>query len=94
MSIIKIIAEGLVIPEERLSREALREWIERKLLLVESEIKEILLRHGVGDIIELEERVKKGEIEEHPAWEGLITLEILINEKNKLKETLKIIENA
>ncbi len=70
MSIIKIIAEGLVIPEERLSREALREWIERKLLLVESEIKEILLRHGVGDIIELEERVKKGEIEEHPGMGG------------------------
>ena len=94
MSIVKIVAERLGVPEERLTREALREWLERRILLVESEIREILLRYGVTDVAELEEKIKRGEIEEHPAWEDLITLENLINEKNKLKETLKIIENA
>jgi len=92
--IAKIVAERLGIPEERLIREALREWIERKLLLVESEIKEDLLRHGVADVAELEEKIKKGEVEERPAWEDLITLENLINEKKRLKETLKIVKNT
>jgi len=94
LSIVKIVAERLGVPEERLTREALREWLERRILLVESEIKENLLRYGVADVAELEEKIKKGEIEEHPAWEDLVTLENLINEKKRLEEALKIVENT
>jgi len=92
--IVKIVAERLGIPEERLIREALREWIERKLLLVESEIKEVLLRHGVSNVAELEEKIKKGEVEERPAWEDITTLENLIGEKKRLEEALKIVKEA
>ena len=38
---------------------------------------EILKRYGVNSINELEEKIKKSEIEEHPTWEDLITLENL-----------------
>jgi len=80
------------IPENRLIREALREWLERKLLLIESEIREILICYEVTDMVELKKKIKKGDVEGHPTWEDLITLENLINEKKKLKEALRVVE--
>jgi len=47
---------------------------------------EILKRYNVDSAKELEEKIKKGEINEHPAWEDLITLE-------NLEETIKDISD-
>ncbi len=46
-----------------------RKYMEEKL--------EILKRYGVNSMKELEEKIRNGEVEEHPAWEDLITLENL-----------------
>jgi len=43
---------------------------------------EILRRYGVSSAKELERKIRRGEINEHPAWEDLITLE-------NLEETIK-----
>jgi len=52
--------------------------------LVEADIAEILAKYGVRNAEELEEKIRKGEVEEHPAWEDLIALERLLEEKMKL----------
>ncbi len=87
--IIEVVARRLGISPERLEREALEVWLRRKLALVEAEIAEILARYGVRSAEELEERIRRGEVAEHPAWEDLITLERLFEEKRKLSEALR-----
>jgi len=65
-----------------------RERLRRRLTLVEADIAEILAKYGVQSIEELEERIRRGEVGEHPAWEDLIALERLLEEKKKLGEAL------
>ena len=69
-------------------REAAEVWLERRLALIEAEI---LAKYGVRSAEELEEYVRKGEVAEHPAWEDLITLERLLEEKRKLSEALSML---
>ena len=51
---------------------------------------EILKRYNVNSAKELEEKIRKGEINEHPAWEDLIMLE---NLEEMIKETSDDIRN-
>ncbi len=71
-----------------LEREAVREWLERRLALVEAEVAEIKRRYGVRGVEELERAIREGRVPEHPGWEDLITLERLLDEKGRLEEAL------
>ena len=51
---------------------------------------EILKRYGVNSAKELEEKIRRGEVKEHPAWEDLITLE---NLEEMIKEISDDIRN-
>jgi len=83
------VARRLGLSPERLDREAVEEWIRRRLILAEADIGEILARYCVQNIEEIEERVHGGEIGEHPAWEDLIALERLLEGK-KLSEAMEL----
>jgi len=91
--VIDVVAHRLGIPPERLGREAVEMWLRRRLVLVEAEIAEILIKYSVKDARELEEHIRKGEVAEHPAWENLITLEKLLEEKRKLNRILSMLRN-
>lgn len=82
------VAAAWGIPPERLEREAVEVWLERRLALIEAEIAEILARYGVQSLGELESGIRSGRIPEHPAWEDLIVLERLIEEKKVISELL------
>ena len=86
--IVEAVARRLGLSPERLEREAIEVWLRRRLALVEAEIAEILAKYGVRGIEELEEHIRRGKVSEHPAWEDLITLEKLLEEKRRLKELL------
>ena len=88
--VIETVARHLGVSPERLEREAIEVWLKRRLALVEAEIAEILAKYGVRSIEELEEYIRKGKVDEHPAWEDLITLERLLEEKKKLSEALRL----
>ncbi len=88
--VVDIVARRLGIPPERLEREAVEVWLRRRLALVEAEIAEILAKYGVRNAEELEECIRRGMVAEHPAWEDLITLERLLEEKKKLSEALRL----
>ncbi len=89
-SIVEVVAKHLGIPREKLEREAIEVWLRRRLALIEAEISEILAKYGVRNASELEEQIRKGKVEEHPAWEDLIMLERLLKEKEKLNELLRL----
>jgi len=87
--VIDTVARQLGISPERLEREAVELWLRRRLALVEAEIAEILAKYGVRSAEELEEYIRRGRVAEHPAWEDLIVLERLLEEKKKLSEALR-----
>jgi len=57
---------------------------------VEADIAEILAKYGVRSAEELDEYIRRGRVAEHPAWEDLIVLERLLEEKKKLSATLRL----
>lgn len=89
MSIIEEVARSLGIEPKALERAALKLWLHRKLRLIGSEITEILGRYSVDGMEDLADKIRRGEVLEHPAWEDLVVLENLMNEKRKIEEALK-----
>ncbi|TYT23350.1 hypothetical protein FY122_03805 [Dictyoglomus thermophilum] len=83
--LIKKIANDLGIDFEEITKESLKAFLQEKRRKIKIDILGILDRYKVSSSRELEEKIFKGEISEHPAWEDLILLE-------NLEETLKIIE--
>ena len=89
---------------EVIEKIAIKEGVEKEKLMVLSLIAylnekkkkcmeerlEILKRYNVNSVEELEEKIRKGEINEHPAWEDLITLE---NLEGMIKEISDDIRN-
>mgnify|MGYP000208556653 FL=1 len=71
------IAEFLGLSEAELMQKALHSLLlEQKRAVLHARI-EILARYNAGDVNELEEKIAKGVVVEHPAWEDLITAENL-----------------
>ncbi len=63
----------------------------RKLLLSKLQI---LSRYGAKSAGEVEERIKRGHLQEHPAWEELTTLENLDAELERLDEYIRSLQAA
>ena len=88
--IINEIAERISINPDVLLKEGVRPFLmERKRKLMIERL-EMLSRYGVGGVKELEEKIRRGGIPEHPAWEDLIEL---TNLENELRETQHDIEH-
>jgi len=90
--VIEAVAKRIGISVEKLEREAVREWLEKRLVIVEAEIAEILNKYGVSSVKGLEEAIEKGRVPEHPAWEDLVILERLVEYEYKLKEAAKCVD--
>ncbi len=87
---------------------AIKEGIEKEKLIVLSLIAyldekkrkyigerlEILRRYGVSSAEELEEKIRKGEINEHPAWEDLIVLENLEEMIKEISDDIRNLQKA
>ena len=71
--------------------EALLKERKRNMML---EMHEILFRYHVETSTDIEEKIKSGDVVEHPAWEDLITLENLEDAINKLDEYLRNLQQT
>jgi len=77
------IAVALGLTESELFREALMTFLrERKRQTLQLRL-EIFSRYGAESIADLESKIARGIVVEHPAWEDLITIE---NLDERLKE--------
>ena len=72
----KIVKEEGIKKEEIISLSLLSYLMEKKRACMRDRL-EILKRYGVTSAQELEEKIKEGAVEEHPAWEDLIAVENL-----------------
>lgn len=72
-----------------LEREALRQYILSELRRIRLESKLIMSRYGVTSIEELDEKVRRGELEETEVFEDLTRLDYLLDREDKLKRLLE-----
>ena len=55
---------------------------------------EILSRYGVTAVEQLNEKIKKGEIQEHPGWEDLIELKNIEAEIKEIDRDIRDLQTA
>ena len=83
------VSKILGVEEELLEREALRQYILSELRRVRLESKLIMARYGVSSIEELDEKIRRGELEETEVFEDLTRLDYLLDREDKLKKLLE-----
>ncbi len=92
------IASREKIDERRLMALGLISYLKDKKRKLMKDRLEILRRYRVSSAGELEEKIGRGEVEEHPAWEDLITVENLDSEireiSNELAALQKTLQNS
>lgn len=76
----RIIKEGedvLGIPGEVIFREGVKKFLLSKVEENNSLIKSLKEKYGASGYLELEEKARRGDVPEHPAWEDVILWEEL-----------------
>ena len=91
MPTIEEVAKTLDFDPVNLERESLKFFLQKELRNVEVEIYRIGNKHGVRSILELDERLKRGEIREEEMLDDFIELEFLETRKEKI---LKVLEKV
>ena len=89
MKEIEELAEKLNLSKEEMLRESLKFFLERKLREIKTEIFTIRTKYGISSVEELEEKYKKGEIEEKDTWQDLQKLDHLGFKKDELEKALR-----
>jgi len=78
----------LGVPGETVIIEGLKRFLVDKIVENEKIMRELSARWRVAGYLELEEKIRRGEVQEHPAWEDVILWEHLTVHTQKLKELL------
>ena len=84
----------LGIREDVLEREALRQYILSELRRVRLESRLIMARYGVSSIEELDEKIRRRELEESEVFEDLTRLDYLLDREKRLEKLLEELREA
>ncbi len=76
-SLLSKLSKELEIPEKKILDESLNVFLDAELRNASAEILKIKKQFNVSNPKELKNKIEKGKIEEHPAWEQLIFWENL-----------------
>jgi hypothetical protein len=88
------IASSLGLTENELFRQALVSFLlERKRQTLQLKL-EILARYSAESLAELESKIARGDVAEHPAWEDLIVAENLAARLKELDDYLDDLRSA
>ena len=77
LKLIEEISRDMSLGKDALIEKGVEAFLKEKKRKLKLEMLGILARYKVSSGKELEEKIKAGEIEEHPTWEDLIALENL-----------------
>ena len=84
MQTIEEIAKTLDLDPVELERESLKSFLGKELRNTEVEIYKIGNKHGVKSVLELDERLQRGEIKEEDMLEDFMELEFLETRREKI----------
>ena len=82
------VSKSLGVPPEELVAGGVKMYLRARLRMIQAELKDIENRYRVRSPNELEEKIKKGSVEEHPTWEDLIQYENLVEQAEKIRREL------
>jgi len=85
---VEAIAKKFLISPDELMHESLKVCLVNRKKEYLAERFEILSRYSVKNATELEEKIKSGEIPEHPSWEDLIELSNLEMEMQSMQDDI------
>lgn len=88
MQTIEEVAKTLDIDPVKLEKESLEFFLQKELRNLEVEIYRIGNKHGIKSVLELDEKLKKGEIKEEEMLDDFIELEFLETRKEKILKVL------
>ena len=86
--LIERVSKSLGVPPDKLVTGGVKEYLKTMLRATRAETHEIETRYRVKTPKELEEKIRQGQVEEHPTWEDLIQYENLIQQAIKLEQEL------
>jgi len=87
--IVERVSKALGVPPDELVRRGIEKFLEAQLRVCFAEVCEVEARYGVKNAGELEEKVRRGTVDEHPASEDLIVLENLEERAEKIRKELR-----
>ena len=82
------VSKSLGVPSGELIAGGVKEYLRAKHRTAKAEIHDLETKYMVKSIRELEEKIKEGTVEEHPAWEDLILYENLVEQAQKIRKEL------
>jgi hypothetical protein len=91
--LVERVSKALGVPPEELIRKGIGEFVQAQLRNCLSETLELKTRYEVKSTAQLENKIRTGEVGEHPAWEDLIVLENLEERAKKIRKELKALQN-
>ena len=91
MQTIEEVAKTLNLDPVKLERESLEFFLQKELRNTEVDIYKLGNKHGVRSVLELDEKLKRGEIREEEMLNDFMELEFLETKKEKI---LKVLEKV
>ena len=89
MQTIEEIARTLDIEPARLEQESLKFFLEKELRSIEAAMYKIGNKHGIKSVLELDEKLRRGDIKEEDMLDDFMELEFLEKKRDKVLEALK-----
>ena len=88
MKVFKEAAKALNMEPEELERQSVRSFMERELTNIEAEIFKISAKHGVTSVLDLDKKLKRGEVTEEDMLDDFTDFDFLESRKNELIKML------
>jgi hypothetical protein len=85
-AIVERLSKVLGVSPDELVRKGIEEFLQAQLRVCFAEMHDIKTRYEVKSAAELEKKIRRGAITEHPAWEDLIVLENLEERAKKIRK--------
>jgi len=89
MEKIEDLATKLNLSSDEILHQSLKAFLEKKLRELKSEIHQIHSKYGVSSVEGLEEKYKKGRIEEKDTWQDLQKLDHLEFKRDEIEKAVK-----
>ena len=92
MQVFQEVAKALNINQEGLEKDSLKTFLEKELRNIEAEIYRIAARHGIKSILELDEKLRKGEVTEEEIRDDFMELDYLESRKDSVLSAMEKIQ--
>jgi len=92
MQIFQEVAKALNMNQERLERNSLQTFLEKELRDTEAEIYRVAAKHGIKSILELDEKLKRGEVTEDEISDDFMELDYLESRKDDIVRAIESIQ--